>query len=247
MRAERRKRSVPVRGKNPEHNDAIQLSFSLLQRFRDLGNKQVINSPVDLNQILRTLNAKKICYVLTGGYGITGWTGRAQATVDVDILVKTGRSHSRTVHVLKDLYPQLVIAHLPGLAAFLVPGDKVSVIDVLYPLRRDLEETLAHPIWTEDRRRGLRYRVPALEMALANKYGAMRSTIRDLAKRHQDSADFGFMVKHSLDEGRQPIDLDKLQALGEMVWPGGGGAEILRLVEQVKAEVPINLAALGIA
>jgi hypothetical protein len=37
-----------------------------------------------------------------------------------------------------------------------------------------------------------------------------------------------------LDEGRQPIDLATLEALGEMVWPGGGGEEILRLVEEVK-------------
>ena len=49
------------------------------------------------------------------------------------------------------------------------------------------------------------------------------------------------MVKHSLDEGRQPIDLTVLEALGEMVWPGGGGKEILRLVEEVKAGKVPNL------
>ena len=43
------------------------------------------------------------------------------------------------------------------------------------------------------------------------------------------------MVKHSLDEGRQAIDLAKLEALGEMVWPGGGGKEILQIVEDAKA------------
>jgi hypothetical protein len=49
------------------------------------------------------------------------------------------------------------------------------------------------------------------------------------------------MVKHSLDEGQQPIDLDQLAALGEKVWPGGGGQELLRLVEDVKAGKVPNL------
>jgi hypothetical protein len=57
--------------------------------------------------------------------------------------------------------------------------------------------------------------------------------------------DFTFMVQHSLDEGRQPIDLAELAALGEKVWPDGGGREILHLVERVKAGKPINLDALG--
>jgi hypothetical protein len=58
---------------------------------------------------------------------------------------------------------------------------------------------------------------------------------RDPGKRGQDAVDFYFMVKHSLEEDREPIDLVKLEALGEKVWPGGGGKEILMLVEQVRA------------
>src|SRR5262249_60521829 len=110
---------------------------------------------------------------------------------------------------------------------------KDSVIDVTYPHRRDLAETLAHPVWVEDR--GLRYRIPALEAALANKYGAMLTPTRNVAKRMIDVGDFMNMVLHSLDQGQQPIDLDRLRDLGEMVWPGGGGEEILQLVERVKA------------
>ena len=49
------------------------------------------------------------------------------------------------------------------------------------------------------------------------------------------------MVMHSQDEGQQPIDLHKLAALGEKVWPGGGGEQILRLVEQVKAGRSFNV------
>jgi hypothetical protein len=114
------------------------------------------------------------------------------------------------------------------------------VIDVTYPHRADIAETLAHPVWTEDKTLGLRYRIPSLEAALANKYGAMVTPNRDPEKRAIDAGDFGWMVKHSMDEGRQPIDLEKLAALGEKVWPGGGGKEILRLVEQVKAGKAIS-------
>ena len=77
--------------------------------------------------------------------------------------------------------------------------------------------------------------------AAANKYGAMLTPERDAGKRAIDAADFYNMVKHSLDEGRQPIDLATLEALGEMVLPGGGGKEILQLVEEVKAGKVPNL------
>jgi hypothetical protein len=52
-----------------------------------------------------------------------------------------------------------------------------------------------------------------------------------------DTVDFYTMVKHSLDAGRTPIDLDRLHTLGELVWPGGGGEEILKLVNDAKAGV----------
>jgi hypothetical protein len=61
----------------------------------------------------------------------------------------------------------------------------------------------------------------------------------------QHLVDFGWMVKHSTDEGRQPIDLEKLEALGEMVWPHGGGQEILRMIEQHNAGKQIMVDSLG--
>jgi hypothetical protein len=206
----------------------------------------VAASPVDLNEILRALIKKKIPFVLTGAHAIGGWTGRPRATHDVDILVKPGRTHARAVNLIKALYPSLEMRNLSGGAAFFVPGEKRSVIDVTYPHRPDIAETLANPVWTEDKDLGLRYRIPSLEAALANKYGAMVSPNRDPGKRAIDVADFTFMVQHSLDEGRQPIDLEKLEFLGEKVWSGGGGKEILRLVEQVKAMDQRSLLFLGI-
>ena len=230
--------------RNIGHNDAVMECVFLEKQYRSQWSSQVAASPVDLKQILRTLTSKKIPFVLTGAHGIAGWTGRPRSTHDVDILVKRGRNHARAVNALKKLYPQLEAREFSGMVAFFIPGERESVIDVTTPRRADNEETLAHPVWTEDAAAGIRYRIPSLETALANKYGAMLSPVRSPGKRANDVGDFTFMVEHSLDEGRKPIDLRKLAALGDLVWPGGGGDEILRLVEQVKASRPINLESL---
>lgn len=231
--------------RNLSHDDAVQESFALQRQFRSLWSSGMASSPVDLNQILRTLNAKKIPFVLTGAHGIGGWTGRPRATQDVDILVKGGRNYTRAVNAIRALYPELEVRRFADVTGFFIPGEKESVIDITCPHRADLEETLATAVVVENPAQGLRYRIPSLEAALANKYGAMLTPTRELRRRRQDILDFEWMVIHSLDEGRQPIDLGKLAALGEKVWPGGGREEVLRLVEQVKAGKPINLDAMG--
>ncbi len=199
------------------------------------------NFDIDLRRILAILTEKKIPFVLTGAHGISGWTGRPRATHDVDILVKSGRNYARAVKALKELYPQLEVHNFFGVTAFFVAGEKQSVIDVTYPHRADLEVTLQSAIWIEED--GQRYRIPALEAALSNKYGAMLTLNRDPLKRTQDAVDFGYMVQHSTEESREPIDETKLEALGEKVWPDGGGKEILKLVEQARTgQVPrVNL------
>jgi hypothetical protein len=224
-----------------DHDDAVQESIFLQKRFSTLWGHRVRASPVDLNLVLQTLIEKRIPFVLTGAHGIGGWTGRPRSTQDVDILVKGGRNHGRAVKALKDLYPQLEVRDFAGVTGFFLPGEKESVLDISYPHRADLMETLKNPTWTENKEQGLRYRVPSLEAALANKYGAMVTLSRALVKRMQDVVDFSLMVQHSADEGQQAIDLQRLKILGEMVWPGGGGEEILRLVEQVKAGQVIHL------
>jgi hypothetical protein len=196
-------------------------------------------SPVqpDLRQIIETLQAKKIPFVLTGAHGMSTWTGRPRATHDVDVLVKGGRNHARAVKALQALYPQLERHDAIGTVEFFVPGEDQSVIDVIYPYRPDIEVTLQTGSWITNE--GLRYRIPKLEPMLANKYGAITDPMRDAGTRGLDLVDFSFMVRHAQDETREPLDLERLRALGELVWPGGGGEEILRLVEQVKAgQVP---------
>jgi len=212
--------------------DAVNECAWLSHQYRR-GHRSMAPVHPEYRQIVAALQKKKIPFVLTGQYGISTWTGRPRATHDVDVIVKGGRNHARAVKALKALYPVLEVRSFTGLTAFFVPGERESVIDVMMPYRADIEMTLATGIWIEDE--GLRYRIPVLEAALANKYGAMLNPDRDLGKRAIDAVDFLHMVRHTNDAGREPLDLDQLSALGELVWPGGGGAEILRLVEQVKA------------
>lgn len=188
---------------------------------------------IDLKKIVLALQAKKVPFVLTGAHGIATWTGRPRSTHDVDILVKSGRNYARAVKAIRELYPDLEVRNFAGVAAFFVPGEVWSVIDVTYPHRLDIAETLETAVWFEDQ--GIRVRIPRLEPALANKYGASLALNRDAGKRGQDMVDFYNMVKHSLDQGREPIDMERLAELGELVWPGGGGVEIVRLVEEAKA------------
>src|SRR5437588_2455238 len=185
--------------RNLDHDEAVQESAFLQKQFYTLWGHEVAVSPVDLNDVLRTLTQKKIPFVLTGAHAIGKWTGRPRATKDVDILVKGGRNHARAVKALKALYPQLEVRDFTGVTAFFVPGDKESVLDVTYPHRADVEETLKNAIWTENKELGLRYRVPPLEEALANKYGAMITLNRQPRKRLQDMLDFSWMVAHSAD------------------------------------------------
>lgn len=57
----------------------------------------------------------------------------------------------------------------------------------------------------------------------------------DPLKRGQDAIDFAWMVRHAQDPGQRAIDLEKLADLGEKVWPGDGGREILRLVDEANS------------
>lgn len=155
----------------------------------------------------------------------------------MDILVKSARNYAHAVKAVQELYPDLDKRDLIGVAAFFVPGERESVIDVTYPHRLDIGQTLETAIWFDVE--GVRVRIPRIEGALANKYGASLALNRDAGKRAQDMVNFYTMVKHSLDEGREPIDMAWLAELGELVWPGGGGKEIISIVEKAKAgEVP---------
>jgi hypothetical protein len=199
---------------------------------------------IDLYEILRTLSDKKIPFVLIGAHSISGWTGRPRNTLDVDILVKAGRNFNRAVSAIKALYPLLESKKFTGLTGFFRPGETQSLIDVVQPHQADLAETLTSDVWVENEEHGVRYRIPSLESALASKYGAMLNPTRPVTKRMQDATDFAFMVEHTREKGRREVDLGRLEILGEMVWPGGDGEEIVQLVAEVKEKGFVDLSRL---
>jgi hypothetical protein len=224
--------AMKARGRNLSHADAVSECLYLSNQYRRYW-RRMAKVEIDFNDILDLLQAKKIPFVLTGAYGISSWTGRPRSTHDVDILVKSGRNLKRAINAIKAHFPGLEMRSALGATSFFVPGEIESVIDVTYPHRADIEETLQTAIWVDDGKR--KYRIPTLEAALANKYGAMLTLSRDDGKRTQDTVDFYQMVRHAMAEGREPIDLEKLKTLGEKVWPGGGGEEILRFVAEAQA------------
>jgi hypothetical protein len=222
--------------RNLRPHDAVMECAWLSDQYRRMHRSM---SPVqpDFRQIISSVRAKRVPFVLTGEYGICTWTGRPQATQDIDIFVKGGRNQARAVNALKSLYPGMEVRERSGVVSFFVPREKEPVIDVIAPHRPDIEVTLQTGLWVDYE--GLRFRIPELEPALANKYGAMLAPDRDPLTRLQDAVHFSYMARHSADEGREPIDLARLSALGELAWPGRGGAEILRLVEQARTgQVP---------
>jgi hypothetical protein len=214
------------------HAQAVKIVAQLSTQYRRSWSKMP-DIIVDHRAIIDTLTKKKIPFVLTGMYGIASWLGRPRATRDVDILTKGGRNYGRAVKAIRELYPNLKVDLTGGITSFVPPSETHAVIDVVYPLRFDTQVTLETAIWTEDE--GRRYRIPALEAALANKYGASITLDREVGKRAQDMIDFYNMVLLSTEYGRTPIDLQWLGDIAETVWPSGGRAEILRLVEDAKS------------
>ena len=195
----------------------------------------VLACKIDWRRIVTALHKSKTRFVLTGLMVSPVWTGRPRSNHDIDILVSKRRFRlaATAIHAT---YPRLETRVLTGGVSFAVRGERWSVIDLFIAERGDLAAMLQTSILVVDGK--ARYRIPRLEPALANQYAGMRDCNRDAGLRLLDACEFTGMVRHSFDEGRDPIDIHWLKELGDLVWKGGG-EEIVRFVEQAKAgEVP---------
>ena len=179
-------------------------------------------TPLD---VIRVLNAANLRFMLLGLTGSAGGRASRAATEDVDVLVGT-RGHRKAVRALLAAFPQLRAEDHEVVTRLRDPETKAVVIDVMkanQPLYRDaLKHT--HAVESE----GQTYSIPSLELALAMKFSAMISLTRSDEKKHFDAGDFIRIVKANPD-----IDLEKLHALGQLVY-NGGGAEIVEKVRQVR-------------
>lgn len=183
-------------------------------------------------EVIRILNTASVRFMLLGAHGIGGWTQTPRATEDVDVLV-AARGHKKAVAALLAEFPHLQMEDHEVVTRLRDPKTGKVVIDVMkanQPLYRDaLKHT--HPVKSE----GQAYAIPSLELALTMKFSAMISLTRADHKKMYDAGDFIRVVK-----ANPEIDLEKLHALGQLVY-NGGGAEIVEKVRQVRAGEKMKL------
>jgi hypothetical protein len=177
-------------------------------------------------EVIAVLNEAAVNFVLVGAYAVVGWTRRARATEDVDVVVTT-KHHKRAVRAVQTAFPHLELDDQPIVSRFREPGSGNVVIDIIKPYQQLFQAALknTHEVVSE----GHRYKIPSLTMALARKLAAMISPARSDGKRRYDAGDFIFMV-----QANPEINLDELAALGEHVYPGGG-KELVEKVGQIRA------------
>jgi len=183
-------------------------------------------------EVIRTLNAASVRFMLLGVHGLGGWTREPRATKDVDVLV-AARGHKKAVQALSATFPHLQAEDHEVVTRFRDPETGTVLIDVMKPNQPLYRDALKHTHPVESG--GQKYLVPSLEMALAMKFSAMISLTRSDDKKHFDAGDFIRMVKANPD-----IDLEKLHLLGQLVY-NGGGDEVVENVRKVRAGEKLTL------
>jgi hypothetical protein len=183
-------------------------------------------------EVVRVLNGAGVRFVLAGAHGLGGWTKAPRATEDVDVVV-AARGHRKAVTALLAAFPALAAEEHEVVTRLRERETGAVRIDVMRPnqdvYRAALKNT--HPVQSG----GQTYNVPSLEMALAMKFAAMISLTRSDGKKHFDAGDFIHIVK-----ANPVIDQEKLHALGQLVY-NGGGDEIVEKVRQVRAGEKMSL------
>jgi hypothetical protein len=196
-----------------------------------LTGRQVMNA-IPVEDVVRRLNASAVRFVLVGAHGLAGWRHEARATEDIDVVVMA-KHQKKATKVLSDAFPQLVVEEHEVVIRLRHADTQKVAIDLIKTVQPLFREAFKHVASTHIK--GQVCNVPTLEMALAMKFAPMISLTREDYKKHMDASDFIRMVKMNPD-----IDLGKLAALGELVYPGGG-TEIVEKVRQVRAGERLQL------
>jgi hypothetical protein len=174
-------------------------------------------------EVARTLREAKVRYILVGAHASNGYTGRPRATVDVNVVVQFPKKAAKAIAAR---FPYLRVQDTPVVTRFF--DRDMEAIDLMKASTSKLWGRLlkdATEVVIEDEK----VRVPTLEGALASKFASMTSLGRRLPDKQQDGVDFMRMVG-----ANETINLDLLEELGELVYPGGG--ELIRkLVADTRA------------
>jgi len=185
------------------------------------------------SQVIAVLQRAKVPFVLVGAHGTFGWMGAREArpTKVVDVIV-AARHHRRAVRALLATFTQLDVLEADVVTRLQDRETKDVLIDVMKPT--DMNRAVfkhTHTVRSDK----LVYKVPSLEMALVMKFAPMTSATRIRAKKLMDAHDFMVMVQANLE-----LDLRKLKALGDFVYPNGG-IELLDLIRRVRADEPLTI------
>jgi len=184
------------------------------------------------SEVIKVLNRAKVSFTLVGAHGIGGWLGRPRASEDVDVIVSK-RHHAKAVNVLVAAFPHLEVRDTAVVVRLQDRETGAVAIDVMKPTFPIIQAALTH---THSVRTGkTQFKIPSLEMALALKFAAMVSPFREPKKKYMDASDFMTMAdEHPI------VNLQKLAAMGQLVYPGGG-KEILEMVRRVRAGEKLEL------
>ena len=183
-------------------------------------------------QVIAVLNQAHISFLLIGTYGLAALMGRARATEDVDVLVKS-RQHRKAIRALLAAFTHLQAEDLPVVTRLRDKQSREVAIDVLKPVQPPY--TKAFHYTQNVRVDGQPCKIPVPELALAMKLAAMLSQARDDVDRQQDSVDFRRIVK-----ANPSIDLETAAKLGDLLCQDDG-KEILEKIDQARTNQPFQI------
>lgn len=161
------------------------------------------------HRLVETLNKVKVPFVVLGEHGLAAWTGERYTDDSLQVLVPR-RWQRRAAEVLGG------VKRPPVPVRLLKPADRL--LGVMFKNVR-VRHTGSE-----------RYRIPSLEMSIVLKFALFVSLYRREVSKHRDLYDMAMLLK------RHPkVNRMKLQALGELVYRGGG-AGVMQCLRRLASE-----------
>lgn len=209
------------------HAEGIATASSITTYYRQYYRPQSMNiTPHQVIELLQAHNIQR--WVLMGLYGYVGYLAQPRATQDVDVLI-ADEEMEQFITAIEERWPALIVERTPVVIRFLDPGEVAidgklkQVIDLMRP-----SDLLYQKILNVEHRSdpSSRYRIPTLAAAVAAKYSAIVSPYRQWERKQQDAVDLRNIILPNLEK----INRQRLQQLGDLVYPGGGD-ELLEFLQ----------------
>lgn len=201
-----------------DHALALAEDIDLSERLSRMQGQEI--GPSDVIPVLQKAGLK---HVLVGAHAISAWAGDPRATLDVDVVASRP---AQARNVLAAAFPDLAVEEHPVVIRF--KRGRHQVIDIIRPTSSPIFKAALKHV-TRVKLERIEVDVPKLEMALALKFAAMASPMRQVKDKHQDAHDFIAMVQHNSD-----VNSAELMAFGELIYPGGG-ADVAKLIADARA------------